>query len=146
KLLISNGIITNDDASSEGDIYIENGIIEKIGKNLKVSSDTRIIDANGNYVIPGGIDPHTHFQFPFMGSVTIDDFYSGTRAALAGGTTMIMDFVAEKDASLLDSYKKWRGWADDKVCCDYGLHVAVASWSDQVAKEMEILTKEKGIL
>ncbi|XP_023223890.1 dihydropyrimidinase-like [Centruroides sculpturatus] len=144
KLLIRNGLITNDDASFSGDVYVENGIILKIDKNLTVSSDTKIIEANGNYVIPGGIDPHTHFQFPFMGTVTIDDFYSGTRAALAGGTTMIIDFVADKN-SLLDGYEKWRSWADEKVCCDYSLHVVVASWSDKVKKEIEILVKEKGI-
>lgn len=145
KLLIRNGIITNDDASFNGDVYIENGIITEIGKNLEVSSDTRILEANGNYIIPGGIDPHTHFQFPFMGTVSIDDFYSGTRAALAGGTTMIIDFVADKDSSLLNGYQKWRNWADEKVCCDYGLHVAVTSCSNQIQKEIEILVKEKGI-
>ncbi|KAG1699857.1 Dihydropyrimidinase [Nymphon striatum] len=82
--------------------------------------------------MPGGIDPHTHFELPFMGTKSVDDFYHGTKAALAGGTTMI-------------TYDKWRGRADEKVCCDYALHVGVTWWSDKVRQEMEILTKEKGI-
>ena len=89
---------------------------------------------------------HTHMQLPFMGTVAIDDFYTGTRAALAGGTTMIIDFVIPpKNDSLLQCYDRWRSWADEKVCCDYSLHVAVTWWSAQVAKEMEVLCKEKGI-
>ncbi|UYV65774.1 hypothetical protein LAZ67_3005428 [Cordylochernes scorpioides] len=81
-----------------------------------------------------------------MGSKTVDDFYQGTKAALAGGTTMIMDFVVDKDEpSLVDAYEKWRSWADEKVCCDYGLHVAVTHWSEDVEKDMEILTRDKGV-
>ena len=117
----------------------------------------------------GGIDTHTHMQLPFMGTVAIDDFYTGTRAALAGGTTMIskpnppsphpphllhisyfpllaVDFVlGPKNESLLQQYDRWRGWADPKVCCDYSLHVAVTWWSEQVKEEMGVLARERGI-
>ncbi|TMS38116.1 hypothetical protein L596_004912 [Steinernema carpocapsae] len=98
-------------------------------------------------VIPGGIDPHTHLQLPFMGTVAIDDFYGGTRAALAGGTTMIIDFVIGQKGTLpLDSWRQWRDWADPNVCCDYGLSVAITSWSPQIAEQMAELTKpEYGI-
>lgn len=81
--------MVNWDKVSEEDVYIENGIIKSIGKDINVQQCEKIIDAKGMYVLPGGIDPHTHFEMQFMGTTTIDDFYTGTKAAVAGGTTMI---------------------------------------------------------
>ena len=138
--------MVNDDQMFDADVYVENGIIKEVGKDLKIPDGVRKIDAKGKFVIPGGIDPHTHFQFPFMGTVSADDFFTGTRAALAGGTTTILDFVIPPEGgSILEAYEQWRSWADEKVCCDYGLHVAVTSWSDKVAREMEILCNERGV-
>ncbi|KAG8181933.1 hypothetical protein JTE90_000044 [Oedothorax gibbosus] len=145
RILIKNGIVVNDDFMYEADVYIVDGIIKEVGKNLFVEGGTTEIDAKGNYVIPGGIDTHTHFQFPFMGAVSVDDFYVGTKAALAGGTTMIIDFALAKGISILEAYNKWRGWADGNVCCDYGLHAIVTNWNEDTEKEMEILTTEKGV-
>lgn len=146
RLLIKGGRVVNDDQSFEADVFIEDGIIKEVGSNLTVPGGTKTIEAKDKLVIPGGIDPHTHLNLNCMGMNTADDFYSGTKAALAGGTTMIMDFaIAHKGESLVEVYDKYRELADSKVCCDYGLHVGVSSWDDKVGTEMETLTKEKGI-
>jgi dihydropyrimidinase len=95
--------------------------------------------------MPGGIDPHTHMEMPFMGAVASEDFYTGTGAALAGGTTMVIDFVIPgPGASLLEAYRIWRGWAE-KAAADYSFHVAVTWWSDQVRTEMGVLTRDHGV-
>ncbi|KAA3677551.1 dihydropyrimidinase [Paragonimus westermani] len=118
----------------------------QVGLHLTIPGGVRVIDATGKLVLPGGIDTHTHMQMPFMGCCTSDDFYTGTRAAIAGGTTTIIDFVAPpKGSSLLKMYDQYREWADAKVCCDYALHVIVPHFDEKVADEMEILVKAKGI-
>ena len=101
-----------------------------------IPGGTKTIDAKGKLVIPGGIDTHTHFELSFMGTRTADDFFSGTRAALAGGTTMIMNFVLEnRNMSLLDAYKLNRQNADAKTCCDYAVHTCDCFYNDKIAEE-----------
>ncbi|XP_025158582.1 dihydropyrimidinase isoform X6 [Harpegnathos saltator] len=146
RLLIKNGKVVNDDGVIDNDVYIEDGVIRQMGRNLIIPGGTRIIDARGKYVMPGGIDPHTHFEFEFMDTKTVDDFYQGTKAAVAGGTTMIIDFVVPlKEESLVEAYERYRENADQKVCCDYALHVAVTSWSPKVKEDMATLTKSCGV-
>jgi dihydropyrimidinase len=122
-LLIEHACVVNfDSIQDDVSIYIENGIIKFIGSNFTAPADCRIIDANGRYVLPGGIDPHTHFEFEWNNTVTIDDFYHGTLAGVAGGTTTIIDFIVpNKGQSPINAYNKWRSKADKKVVCDFGL-------------------------
>ena len=89
-----------------------------------------MIDADGLLVMPGGIDPHTHMELPFMGTTASEDFFTGTSAAAAGGTTSIIDFVIPApQQNLLEAYHTWRGWAE-KSACDYSFHVAVTWWDE----------------
>ncbi|XP_057480383.1 dihydropyrimidinase-like isoform X2 [Actinidia eriantha] len=94
--------------------------------------------------MPGGIDPHTHLAMEFMGTVTIDDFFSGQAAALAGGTTMHIDFVIPVNGSLSAGFESYLGKAK-RSCMDYGFHMAITKWDETVSREMEIMVKEKGI-
>lgn len=118
-----------------------------IGPHLIVPGGCKVIDANGFYVLPGGIDTHTHLDCELMNCKTADDFYSGTRAALAGGTTTIMDFVlVNKGQSLVDAFKKRRAVSDGVACCDYTFRVAVPEFiNGKTDVEMETLVKEHGV-
>jgi len=143
-LLIRGGTVVNHDHSRRADVLIDGGTIVAIGENLKNAAD-HVLDASGCYVMPGGIDPHTHLEMPFMGTVTADDFESGTKAALVGGTTMVVDFcLPDPGQSMLAAYQEWRH-KSEKAATDYGFHMAVTSWSKQIYDEMETVVKTYGI-
>ncbi|XP_057723226.1 dihydropyrimidinase [Arachis stenosperma] len=144
KLLIKGGIVVNAHHQQLADVYVEDGIIVAVEPSITVGDDVKVIDATGKYVMPGGIDPHTHLDMSFMSSGTIDDFFSGHAAALAGGTTMHIDFVIPVDGSLTAGYEAYERKAK-KACMDYGFHMAITKWNDDVSREMEIMVKEKGI-
>ena len=144
-MFVRGGTIVTAERSYRGDVYCEDGVIKQIGDNLSVPASTDTVDAGGCYVIPGGIDPHTHMQLPFMGTVANEDFFTGTRAAFAGGTTMIIDFVIPAPQQrLMEAYKQWREWADKSVS-DYSFHVAVTWWDDSVHEDMATLTRDYGV-
>ncbi len=144
-ILIKGGTIVTADHTWQADVYCEDGKISAIGENLDVAADTQIVDATNKYIMPGGIDPHTHMQLPFMGTVASEDFFTGTRAALAGGTTMIIDFVIPApEQSPLEAWHQWREWAD-KSAADYSFHVAITWWDDSVKEEMATLVNEHGV-
>ena len=110
-VLIRGGTVVNADRQFRADVLCVDGKIHSVGDNLEAPAGAQVVDAGGQYVMPGGIDPHTHMQLPFMGTVAVDDFFSGTAAALAGGTTSIIDFVIPSPQEpLMDAYQKWRGW------------------------------------
>jgi dihydropyrimidinase len=108
-LLIKNGRIITADADYVADIFIDGEVVHTIGKNLPVNAD-EIIDATGKLVFPGGIDPHVHLDMPFMGTFSSDNYETGTRAALFGGTTMVIDFILQKQGnSLRAALEEWQG-------------------------------------
>jgi dihydropyrimidinase len=137
--------VVNADASQKADVYIENNLVMAVGADLDVPTGCEIIDASGQLVMPGGIDPHTHMQLPFMGTVASEDFFTGTAAGLAGGTTSIIDFVIPSpQQNIMEAYKTWRGWSE-KACSDYSFHVAITWWDDSVHKDMGTLVQEEGV-
>ena len=140
--VIKGGTIVTADLSYAADLRIEAGRITEIGPDLK--GDT-VLDATGCYVMPGGIDPHTHLEMPFMGTYSADDFESGTRAALSGGTTMVIDFALPSPGQgLLDALKMWDNKAG-RANCDYSYHMAVTWWGEQVFDEMQTVIEDRGI-
>ncbi|MBS98020.1 MAG: dihydropyrimidinase [Oceanospirillaceae bacterium] len=144
-LLIKNGTVINADQTLKADVLCDNGKIIAVGPDLNAPADAEVVDASGQYVMPGGIDPHTHMQLPFMGTVASEDFYTGTRAGLAGGTTMIIDFVIPSPQQpLMEAYATWREWASRAVS-DYSFHVAVTWWDDSVHEDMGRLVEEEGV-
>ncbi|KAM9777923.1 dihydropyrimidinase-related protein 5a [Neosynchiropus ocellatus] len=146
RILIKGGKVVNDDCTQEADVYIEGGIVQQVGKELMIPGGAKVIDASGKLVMPGGIDTSVHLEETFMNATTADDYYSGTKAALAGGTTMVIGHVLpEKNESLLEAYEKCRRLADPKACCDYALHVGVTWAGPKVLAEMEKLVREKGV-
>ncbi len=143
--LIRGGTVVTAEQTFRADVLCVDGVIKAIGDKLDAPAGTKTIDAGDLLVMPGGIDPHTHMELPFMGTVASEDFFSGTAAGLAGGTTMIIDFViGDPNVPLLKAYAQWREWAK-KSCADYSLHVAITWWSDSVREEMGVLTREHGV-
>ena len=137
--VIKNGTIVTADRTYKADILIEGEIITAIGKGLKGKN---IIDAKGCYVMPGGIDPHTHLDMPFMGTSSVDDYESGTKAALAGGTTMVVDFcIPGHGQKLMDAWAAW-DVRSKKAVTDYSYHMCITYWNDAVKAEMaEVVAK-----
>ena len=144
-VLIQGGTVVNADRAFRADVLCNDGLITAVGEGLEAPRGATVIDAGGQYVMPGGIDPHTHMQLPFMGTVTTEDFYSGTAAGLAGGTTMIIDFVIPNpQQQVMEAWNQWREWAEKSVA-DYSFHVAITWWDDSVHADMGTLVREHGV-
>ena len=144
-VIIKGGTVVNADQSFRADVYCDDGIIQAVGPDMDAPLGVDVVDAGGCYVMPGGIDPHTHMQLPFMGTVASEDFFSGTTAGAVGGTTMIIDFVIPgPQEDVLETYHKWRGWAE-KSATDYSFHVAITWWGDSVPDAMGTLCRDYGV-
>lgn len=131
--VIRNGTVVTHDLTYKADVLVDGGRIAAIGPDLK---GERVLDATGCYVMPGGIDPHTHLEMPFMGTYSADDFESGTRAALSGGTTMVVDFALPAPGQgLMDALAMWHN-KSGRANCDFSYHMAVTWWGEKVFDEM----------
>lgn len=145
KKVIKNGVIVTATDTYHADILIENGVIRLIGQNLP-SHGAEVIDAKGCYLFPGGIDPHTHLEMPFGGTVTKDDFETGTIAAAFGGTTTVIDFcLTNKGEPLKKAIETWHAKAKDKAVIDYGFHLMIGEVTDAVLKELPSVIEDEGI-
>ena len=151
-VLIKNGRIITADADYVADIFIEGESIKTIGKDLSEFAVTQnlaslqIIDAAGKLVMPGGIDPHVHLDMPFMGTYSSDNYETGTRAALFGGTTMVIDFILQKQGnSLRSALEEWKGRSDNNCVGDYSFHMAVTDFNEETKKEIKDFIEKEGI-
>lgn len=143
-LLIKNGRIVTAQGVYEADIGVENGVIACIGKNLSDES-AKVIDAAGQYVVPGGVEPHAHFSVPFFGTVSCDDYTTGTRAAAFGGVTTVIDFATQnKGEGLLKTADDRLEMADGKTYIDYSFHMIITDPSDEALEEIPELV-ERGV-
>ena len=144
-ILIKNGNIITATDNYVADIFIEGEIITAIGKNLNVKADKEI-NASGKLIFPGGIDPHVHLDMPFMGTYSSDNYETGTRAALYGGTTMVIDFILQKQGnSLHAALAEWKGRSDNNCVGDYSFHMAVTDFNADTKKEIKDFIEQEGI-
>jgi dihydropyrimidinase len=144
-ILIKHGRIITADSDQVADIFIEDEKICAIGKNLSMAAD-ETIDASGKLIFPGGIDPHVHLDMPFMGTFSSDSYETGTRAALFGGTTMVIDFILQKQgSSLSDALKEWRSRSDNNCVGDYSFHMAITDFNENTKKEIGHFVQNEGI-
>ena len=139
--VIKNGTIVTADRTYVADVVINGEVISAIGSNLV--GDT-VINATGCYLIPGGIDPHTHLEMPFMGTRTAETWASGTFAAASGGTTMVVDYIIPGECGVLAALGEWEERAARQASCDYGFHMAITGWSEQIFNDMSVVV-ERGV-
>ena len=144
-ILIKNGRIITATDDYLADIFIEGETISAIGKNLNVQAET-VIDASGKLVMPGGIDPHVHLDMPFMGTYSSDNYETGTRAALYGGTTTVIDFILQTQGkSLQSALNDWKSRSDNNAVGDYSFHMAVTDFNEDTKKEIQHFVEVEGI-
>src|SRR5215831_7450503 len=142
RTLIKNGTVVTAVDQYKGDVLIEDATISVVGTSLDISAD-KVIDASGKYVLPGGIDVHTHLDMPFGGTTSADDFETGTRAAAFGGTTSIVDFAIQyRGQTLHHAWETWMKKAEGRAVIDYGFHMIMTDLNDQTESEMDALVRQ----
>jgi dihydropyrimidinase len=134
-LLIKSGTLITAAETYKADILIEGEKITQIGVDLD-SHEAQIVDASGKLVLPGGVDPHTHFDLPMFGTVSSDDHYTGHKAAAFGGTTTVIDFVPQDSTNLAECIQRWHAKADHKAAIDFGFHMNLSHLDDKVAAQI----------
>ena len=143
KYLLKNGTVVSGDLSVREDVLIDGETIVKTGQNLE-EEDAQVIDVSGKLLFPGFIDGHTHFDLEVAGTVTADDFETGTKAAIAGGTTLVIDYASQDKGghTLKEGLEKWHKKADGKCSCDYSFHMSIVEWNEETEKEIQNMIDE----
>jgi len=137
KILLKNGRIVSGSGVTPADVLIDGEKITAVGPNLP-AADAEVVDCSGQLLFPGFIDGHTHFDLEVAGTVTADDFASGSRAALRGGTTTVVDFATpDKGETLAHGLRRWQQKAQGKAACDYGFHMTIDDWNEGISAELE---------
>ena len=135
-ILLHGGTVVSAEGAAVLDVLIEDGRIAAVGEHLPIG-DAQVVDCAGKLLFPGFIDGHTHFDLEVGGTITADDFTTGTRAALRGGTTTIVDFAApDKGETLAAGLARWREKAEGRSACDYGFHMTIDDWNEGISREI----------
>ena len=145
KRIIKGGRVVSSHGVRMADIRIEDGIIKEVGEISQqfFTEDCQVTDVSGMLIFPGFIDVHTHFDLHVAGTVTADDFYTGTKAAILGGTTTIVDFATQYPGeTLMEGLSNWHKKADGKCSCDYGFHMSITDWNPETSREIETMMEE----
>ena len=144
KLLFKGGTVVSGESTRKLDLLVNGETIAELGENL-ICPDAKVIDVTGKLLFPGFIDAHTHFDLDVCNTTTADDFATGTRAAIRGGTTMVIDFACPNKGETLDyGLQLWQQKADGKSSCDYGFHMTIDDWNDEIKAEIPAMV-EAGI-
>lgn len=141
KSLIHGGTLITADETLSADILIEGEIISCVGQSLS-EDDAEVIDAEGKYIFPGGIDPHVHLDLPMFNTVSSDDYYAGGKAAAFGGTTTVLDFVPQDFSSLHECLQAWRQKSIGKASIDFGLHMNISRFDAEILEQIPSLIDE----
>ena len=136
KKLLKGGVIVGASGCRKADLLIDGERIEAVGEALSCP-EAEVIDVSGKLLFPGFLDAHTHFDLEVCNTVTADDFYTGGRSALRGGTTTVIDFACpNKGETLHTGLARWHEKADGKTGCDYGFHMTIDDWNDGIRAEL----------
>ena len=137
KKLLKGGTVVSGSGAKRADLLIENEKILQVGRKLETDGDTQVVDVTGCLLFPGFIDAHTHFDLDVCNTTTADDFYTGSREALRGGTTTVIDFACpNKGESLHYGLQLWHQKADGRTFCDYGFHMTIDDWNESIRAEL----------
>ena len=137
RTLFKGGSVVSGSGAKRADLLVENEKVIAVGRKLKAEVD-RIVDVEGCLLFPGFIDGHTHFDLDVAGTTTADDFYTGSRAALKGGTTTVIDFAGpDKGQTLHYGLELWHRKADGRTFCDYGFHMTIDDWNEGIRAELK---------